>query len=69
MLSTRGKIAAHATEDLSPLERAEAARNCLLELGHADVVCALVMSEWHARVGHQPQRFGLNGAQAFEEIA
>ena len=53
MFSAGREIAPDPAEDLGPFERPKAARDFLLDLGHADVVFALIVGEWHERVGEE----------------
>ena len=66
MLAGGGKVAANATEELSPLHGAEAAGDLLLHLGHADIVLALIVGKRHLGDDHESQDVGLELAQPFQ---
>jgi hypothetical protein len=69
MFSAGREIAADQAEDLGPFERPKAARDFLLDLGHADVVFALIVGEWHERVGQESQSLDFELAETLKEIA
>ena len=69
MFSAGGEIASDPAEDLCPFERPEAAGDFLLHLSHANVVFALIVGEWHERVGQESQSFGFEFAETFKEVA
>jgi len=69
MFSAGREIAPDPAEDLGPFERPKAARYFLLDLGHADVVFALIVGEWHERVGQESQSLAFELAQTLQEVA
>ena len=69
MFSACREIASYAAEDLGSFERAKAARDFLLHLGHANIVFALIVGEWHERVGEESQSLDFEVAQTLKEIA
>ena len=60
------QIAADTAKDVGALLRAEAAGDFLLQLGHADVVLALIIGERHLGVGQEPEGFGFVVQQPLE---
>ena len=60
------QIAADSAKDVGALLRAEATGDFLLQLGHADVVLALIIGERHLGIGQEPEAFGLVVQQPLE---
>ena len=60
------QIAADTAKDVGALLRAEAAGDFLLQLGHADVVLALIIGERHLGIGQEAEGLGLVVQQPFE---
>ena len=60
------QIAADSAKDVGTLLRAEAAGDFLLQLGHADIVLALIIGERYLGVGEEPEGFGLVVQQPLE---
>ena len=69
MFSAGREIASYAAEDLGAFERAKATRDFLLHLGHANIVFALIVGEWHERVGQESQSLAFELAQTLQEVA
>ena len=69
MFSAGREIASHAAEDLGAFERPKATRDFLLHLGHADIVFALIVGEWHEWVGQESQSLAFELAQTLKEVA
>ena len=68
MFSAGGEVAPHPAEDLSSFERPKAARDFLLYLGHADVVFALIVGEWHEWVDEESQSLDFEVAETLQKI-
>ncbi len=68
MLSAGRNVTAYAAKDLSALKRPEATSDLLLDLGHTDVVFALVVGEGHELAGHEPQSFSFKIAETFKQV-
>ena len=67
MLSADRNVTAYAAKYLSALKRPEATRSSA-DLGHADVVFALVVGEGHDLVGHEPRSFSFKIAETFKQF-
>ena len=40
-----------------------------MDLGHAEVIFALVVGKWDERIGHEPEGFGFEVAEALQQVA
>jgi hypothetical protein len=61
--TTSRQIAANTAKVVGALLQAETAGDFLLQLGHTDVVLALIFGERHLGIVHEPERFGLVAQQ------
>ncbi len=53
LLAQGGEVGADGAERVETVLAAEAARDFLLELGHADVALGLVIRKWHPMIGNK----------------
>ena len=67
VLATCREITANQAKRLCPLQRAEASRDFLLHLGHADIILALIIGERHLWVTHKTQHILFIISQALKQ--
>ena len=68
LFTTGGEVTANPGEDPCPLQGAEATRDLLLDLDHADILFPLVVGQRHGRVEQEREPAQVIVCQAIQEV-